>query len=260
MRAQDYAYFESRFVALAHRGGAGYGPNVGRENTVHAFAQAIALGYRYLETDVHATADGVLAAFHDEILERVTDAAGRVAALPWSEVSQARVAGTDPIPTLDELLETFPEARFNIDIKSDGAVKPLVRALRRHGAETRVCVGSFGIHRIRAFRRMAGPEVATAASRLGVAWYAFAPVARRLADPVGVALQIPPRTFADRLPLLTRSLVEIAHRSGRVVHVWTINDRAEMERLIDLGVDGLVTDRIDILKDVLERRGLWEGV
>lgn len=259
MRAADYAYFDTRFAALAHRGGSGFTPNLGRENSVHAFSQAVGLGYRYLETDVHATADGVLVAFHDEALDRVTDARGRIADLPYSEVAAARIAGLDPIPTLDELLERFPQARLNIDIKADGAVEPLARALRRHAAGDRVCVGSFAIDRIRAFRRLTGPRVATAASRLGVAWYAYAPGVRRLADSAGVALQVPLRAGGGRLPLLTPDLVRAVHRAGRVLHVWTVNERPEMERLIDLGVDGLVTDRIDVLKDVLQRRGLWEA-
>lgn len=259
VRASDYAYFDSRFVALAHRGGAGHPANRGRENTLHAFATAVSLGYRYLETDVHATADGVLVAFHDDVLDRLTDATGRIDRLPFREVASARISGHDPIPTVAALLESFPEARFNIDIKGPGAVGPLAKVLAEHGAEDRVCVGSFSIENIRTFRRLVGTKVPTATSRLGVTWHAYVPVARRMALTGGVALQIPLRAFADRVPVLTRGLVEAAHRAGRVVHVWTIDDRAEMERLIDLGVDGLVTDRIDVLKDVLQQRGLWEG-
>lgn len=259
VRAADFPYFDSRFQALAHRGGAGYPANVGRENTLHAFGQAVSLGYRYLETDVHATADGVLVAFHDDDLDALTDASGSIAALPHQEVARARIGGTDPIPTLDELLETFPDARFNIDLKGAGAIRPLARTLAAHRAELRVCVGSFSIERIRAFRRLTGNRVATASSRLGAAWYAYAVGARRFAPSAGVALQIPLRAFNDRVPLLHRGLVEAAHRAGRAVHVWTIDDADQMDRLIDLGVDGLVSDRIDVLKDVLVSRGLWEG-
>ena len=144
-------------LALAHRGGSTYAPNVGRENTVHAFRQAVDLGYRYLETDVHATADGQLVAFHDDVLDRVTDACGAIAELPWGEISAARIHGVDAVPTLDELFETFPQARFNIDIKAPGAIEPLVEAIRRHGAIDRVCIGSFSDQRLRAARCRGSP-------------------------------------------------------------------------------------------------------
>ena len=132
--ARDYAYFDHPTpLALAHRGGSTYEPNLGRENTVHAFREAVGLGYRYLETDVHATADGRLVAFHDELLDRVTDARGAIAGLPWAQVSQARIHGIDAVPLMDELFETFPEARFNIDVK---AVARSPRSSRRSGDTT----------------------------------------------------------------------------------------------------------------------------
>lgn len=256
VRAADFPYFDVPFIALAHRGGWAAGAEV--ENSVAAFASAVALGYTHLETDVHVTSDGVLVAFHDDRLDRVTDAAGAVGALPWSAVSQARIGGREPIPTLDELLETFPDAFFNIDIKADAATVPLVEALRRHGAGSRVCVGSFGVSRIALFRRLAGPQVATSVDARGIVWYAYGVGMRRWRTPPGQALQMPVRDEATRLPLLSRSLIRAAHRAGRVVHVWTINDPAEMNRLLDLGVDGLVSDNVGGLRDVLISRGRWE--
>lgn len=121
-------------LAFAHRGGAADG----LENTVVAFRRAVDAGYRYLEIDVHATADGALVAFHDATLDRVTDAGG---ALPWSEVRQARVGGAEPLPLFEELLETFPVARWNVDIKAEAALLPLMELIRRTGAWDRVCVG-----------------------------------------------------------------------------------------------------------------------
>ena len=128
------------FVAFAHRGGATYPPNLHRENSRHAFAEAVALGYRYLETDVHATADGVLLAFHDSVLDRVTDRMGAIAELPYAEVAEARIGGIDPIPRLGELFEAFPDARFNIDAKSNTAVDLLAETIAEHDAYDRVCV------------------------------------------------------------------------------------------------------------------------
>lgn len=257
MRARDFPYFGSGFCALAHRGGWAAGTQV--ENSVAAFAASVALGFRHLETDVHATADGVLVAFHDDRLDRVTDAAGAIAALPASEVAKARIGSREPIPTLDELLDTFPESCFNIDIKADAATIPLARAVVRHAAQERVCVGSFSTRRIREFRRLTGARVATSVDPVGVVWYAYGVGGRRLLVPAGQALQVPARDETTGLPIVKRDLLAAAHRAGRLVHVWTVNDPAEMHRLIDLGVDGLVSDDVVALRRVLAERGLWAG-
>lgn len=233
--------------------------NVGRENSIHAFTNAVQLGYRYLETDVHTTADGVCVAFHDSRLDRVTDRTGAIAELPWSEVRQARIGGQDAIPTLDELLDTFTDQRFNIDIKAPGAIEPLASIIEAHRAQSRVCVGSFTGSSLRAFRRLVGTRVATSVSQLGVAWTRFAPLIPRVLPAAGLALQIPIATkIAGReVRLLSPSLIVAAHAAGRQVHAWTIDDRNLMHELLDLGVDGLISDRIDILKEVLIERGLW---
>jgi len=259
VRAGDYRYFDTRFAAMAHRGGYLRPEDAARENTLYAFSRAVERGYRYLETDVHTSSDGVLFAFHDNTLDRVTDATGVPENLPWTELKQVRIAGIDPIPTLDELLDTLPEARFNIDVKVPQAIEPLVSTIAAHQAYDRICVGSFSPARIRAFRRLMGSRVATAAGPIGVAGYAYAPAVRRIVRSPGVVLQIPPRTWDDRVRVLGPGLIRAAHAAGRVVHVWTVNERPEMERLIDAGVDGLVSDRIDVLAELLAERGLWEG-
>jgi glycerophosphoryl diester phosphodiesterase len=243
---------------MAHRGGWVTPADAPRENTRHAFRRAVELGYRYLETDVHATADGELVAFHDSVLDRVSDGTGRVAEHTWDELAQVRIAGEDPIPRLADLLEEFDTVGFNIDIKTDDAVAPLAATLRRLHATGRVCVGSFSDARLRRFRREA-PEVATSTSPRAVAWATHAFGLRRLAVDPGIALQIPVRDERAPLALVRRDVVRLAHATGRVVHVWTVNDEQEMHRLIDLGVDGLVSDDISTLKRVLTDRGLWEG-
>ncbi|WP_425309139.1 glycerophosphodiester phosphodiesterase family protein [Ammonicoccus fulvus] len=257
--AADYAYFDRPFIAMAHRGGALLESNLERENTLHAFSEAAALGYRYLETDVHATADGVLLAFHDDRLDRVTDRQGLLAELPWNEVKTARIGGLDAIPTLADLFDAFPEHRINIDIKAPGAIEPLARAINHHRAHDRVCVGSFGVDRIRAFRRLMGTQVPTSVAGPGVAWTRFVPVLPRLFNDAGVVFQMPIdwEIGGRRVRLLTRDLVDRAHGAGKLVHVWTIDDADTMHELIDLGVDGLISDRIDTLKEVCLERGLW---
>lgn len=227
------------------------------ENTVEAFASAVSLGYRYLETDVHTTADGVLVAFHDDELDRVTDCKGAISALPHSDVAKARIGGTASVPTMDELLETFPDALFNIDLKADGTVEPLAEALDRHNAHHRVCVGSFSTTRLDRFRKLVGRSVATSATRREIVTHRLASWAGVGIGMRGLAYQIPVAHLG--ISLATRSFVRAAHRAGRLVHVWTINDRSEMIRLIELGVDGLVTDDIQTLRSVCQEYGIWEG-
>ncbi len=247
------------FIAFAHRGGAEYAPNQGRENTVFAFRQAVELGYRYLETDVHASSDGVLFAFHDAQLDRVSGHSGRIEDLTAAQIAEVRIGGRDAVPTLAELFEAFPDARFNIDAKADAAVEELVAQIRRHDAGDRVCVSSFGVRRLRRLRRLLGPEVASSVSAVGVALFAFLPRLARLLPVPGDALQLPryQRMLGLRFTVVRPSVVRAAHASGKQVHVWTIDDADAMNQLIDLGVDGIFTDRIDTLRTVLQQRGLW---
>ncbi len=243
--------------AFAHRGGATHPDLVGLENTYTAFAHAVAQGFRYLETDVHATRDGILLAFHDEVLDRVTDANGRIADLDHSTVRRARIGGREEIPTLASLLEAFPGARFNIDLKSGAAVAPLADLVRRTAAHDRVCVGSFSEDRVASFRRALDRPVATACAPRAVAGLRFAPtrrLARRLSGH-GNVLQVPHRRGPVRV--VTAELVARAHAVRRPVHVWTVDEPDEMHALLDLGVDGLMTDRTDVLKGVLVARGQW---
>jgi len=252
-------------LALAHRGGVGHPALAGLENTRTAFASAVGLGYRYLETDVHATRDGHVVAFHDDSLERLTGVAGSIQELSYAEVAGLRVSGREPVPRLVDLLEEFPGTRWNLDLKSPGAVAPLVALVTRLGLHDRVCVGSFAERVLRRFhaRLRAEPgsrRVATVCGVPTVVVARYAPggsaVQRLLRDP-GSTYQVP---VAHRgIPVLDRRFVERSHAQGRHVHVWTVNERAEMERLVDLGVDGLITDRTDLLRDVLRERGLWGG-
>ena len=245
-------------LALAHRGFSAAEP----ENSMAAFAAAVALGFRYVETDVHATRDGVAVAFHDETLDRVTDGAGRVAELGWSTVSRARIAGSEPVPRLDDLLGTWPDLRVNIDVKSAAAVGPLVEAIERTRAHDRVCVASFSDARRRAVVRALSRPVTTSAGTGTTARFRLAAAARRpgavtaALGPVD-GLQVPERF--RRLAVVTGATVAAAHAAGRFVHVWTVNDAADMARLLDLGVDGIVSDRADVLRDVLVSRGAWFG-
>jgi len=152
-------------IAFAHRGGASHFP----ENSWRAFEHAVELGYAYLETDAHATADGVLVAFHDKTLDRVTDRSGAIAAMPASDVRAARIAGTDPIPLLEDLLGAWPDVRFNIDVKDAPAAAPLAAMLHRTAAWNRVCITSFSAARLYSTRRLLDRPVCMATSPIGAA-------------------------------------------------------------------------------------------
>lgn len=243
---------------MAHRGGATHPDLVGRENTLAAFRHATHLGYTHLETDVCATADGVLLTFHDAVLDRVTDRSGRVGDLSWDEVRRARVGGREPVPTFASLLRALPDAVFNVDLKSARAGVLLADLLDDEQAHDRVLVGSFHGRRTAAFRRRTRGRVATAATPVEIAAYRFLPsgrLARLLTRGRVAALQVPHRR--GPLTVVTPGLVRRAHAVGVPVHVWTVDDPHEMHELLDLGVDGLFTDRTDLLREVLRERGSW---
>jgi len=236
-------------LAFAHRGGALEAP----ENTMEAFSYAVGLGYTYLETDVHVTADGVLLAFHDEVLDRVTDRMGVIEELPWREVSRARIDGAHDIPRFEDLVMAWPDVRFNIDTKSDASVDALADAIRRTGCLDRICVGSFEEHRLARLRQAFGPRLCTAAGptevrKVRAASYRL-PVPRVAAN----CLQVP--TYHEKHHLVDERFVAVARRRGLGLHVWTIDDADEMRDLLDLGVDGIMTDRPSVLKEVLTERG-----
>ena len=241
-------------LAMAHRGGA----IEHLENTLPAFQACVDMGYRYLETDVQVTADGVLVAFHDPTLERVTDRMGRVEQLRWAEIAEARIGGREPILRLEDLLGAWPDVRFNLDIKAAGVVAPLVRLVRRMDVADRICLGSFSDARIAAARRLFGPSVCTSLGPRGVAALRLSSYSPRAAGLVRiqagcaqVPLQLGGRALVDE------RYVAAAHERGLQVHVWTVDDPDECATMLDLGVDGIMTDRPAMLRELLEKRGQW---
>ncbi|MFC0007595.1 glycerophosphodiester phosphodiesterase [Micromonospora siamensis] len=240
-------------LAFAHRGGAADGD----ENTAAAFARAIALGYRYVETDVHGTADGVAVVFHDTTLRRVTGEPGRIADLRWADLASVRVGGAAVVPRLDEVLAAWPQVRFNIDVKADGGVEPTVDTVRRTGAGERVLLASFSDARLARLRALTQGRVATGLGMRGVARL-------RLASLHGRPLRLPPSVVAAQVPVrygrirvVDRRFLDHAHRLGLHVHVWTIDEPDQMHHLLDLGVDGIMTDHVGVLRDVYRSRGHW---
>lgn len=230
------------------------------ENSLSSFRAAEAEGFRYIETDVHATADGVVVVHHDADLARTTDGRGAIRRLPWRAVSQARIGGVEPVSRLDDVLEEFPDLLWNIDIKAASAIGPLLRVVRRHDAWHRVCLASFDETTLETLRRRGDNRMLTSmggrsarilwtASRYG-GW----PL-RKYAR--GFAAQVP--QARGRLRVVDPQFIRQAHHWGVEVHVWTVDDADDMVALLDQGVDGLVTDRPDVLRSVLQQRGQFVG-
>jgi glycerophosphoryl diester phosphodiesterase len=255
-------------IAFAHRGGGGEAP----ENTLEAFQIAVTLGYTYIETDAHVTRDGVLVAFHDERLDRVTDRTGAIADLGIFEVEAADAGytfsldggssfpfrgGGIRVPRLEEILVRWPAVRVNIDPKSDACVGPLAALLDRLGAWERVCVGSFSDRRLRRIRTRGRGRACTSMGPHAVALARLAATSGVMRRMGADCVQVPIRRGPVRI--VTKRFVEVAHRARLVVHVWTINDEATINELLDLGVDGVMSDRIRLLREVFARRGLPLG-
>lgn len=257
MPAVRYAYLDGPTpLAMAHRGGS----IEHVENTMPAFEACVKLGYRYLETDVRATGDGVLVVFHDAVLERITDRAGRIDQLPWAEVARARIGGREPILRLEDLLGAWTDVRFNLDIKAPGVIAPLAPTVRRLQVLDRICLASFSDARVAAARRVLGPGVCSSLGPRGVAALRLSSYSPRAAGLV----HIPAACAQVPLQLGGRALVDerflaAAHARGLQVHVWTVNDEQDATAMLDLGVDGVMTDRPAMLRDLLQERGDWHA-
>ena len=229
-----------------------------------AFQGAVDLGYRYLEIDVRRTLDGIVIVFHDADFDRLTNGTGAVDEWTWKGVKRLDAAWSFSaahgyplrsegvrVPSLDELFTTFPDLHINVDLKSPGLEWRVYDLITRHKRAERTLVGAFSDLRIGRFRRVARGGVATAAGPTRA-------VAMWLASRVGatsrgpeVAYQVP---FEHPLLRLDQRYVDAVHASGAHLHAWTVNDAATMNRLLNMGVDGIVTDRPDVLNDVIEER------
>ena len=241
----------ARFAAFAHRGGGAEQP----ENSKRAFAAAVAMGYRYIETDVQATADKVVMVFHDDELAPLTNGTGVIARLPYSEVRQARIHGSEPLMTLEEALVTFPETYFNIDIKNERALEPTLELVGRMGVLNRVCFASFSDDRLARIRQRLGHAVCTSAGPRDVTALKLASWGLPFMRANCHCAQVPLVKYGISIP--TRRFIAFCNRRGVAVHVWTIDEAEDMRRLIRLGVNGIISDHPSLLKQVAQEEGVW---
>ena len=252
--ASSWAYSEHGDpLAFAHRGGAGEAP----ENSWAAFEHAVATGFTYMETDARASADGRAVALHDPDFVRVCGRPGRPGAVRSHELAGYTLADGRPPPLIEDLLGSWPWLHWNIDVKEEAALLPVVDAVRRTASQDRVMLASFSGRRAARASAALGGTVPVAAGRWGVVGLL---AGRRIGGlPHGwchsTAAQVPERH--GRTTVVDEAFVRCCHRTGVAVHVWTVDDPAAMRRLLDIGVDGLMTDRPSILREVLSERGQW---
>lgn len=236
----------------------------GCENTMAAFRRAVEEGFGYLELDVHASADGVAVVHHDSWLDRTTERSGPIAARTAAEITTIRVRGREPIPTLEQVLVELPGARVTVELKSDAAVESVLTVLELTGSWHRVCVGAVADRWLSRARALAGARLFTSMAMCAVvalrsrAWLDALPgPLSRLPGMAGCGdLAQLPRRFGG-ITVVDEALVRTAHAAGHEVHVWTVDEPCEMADLLDLGVDGLLSDRPDLLRETLRERGAW---
>jgi glycerophosphoryl diester phosphodiesterase len=260
-----FAQFEQRPLVMAHQGGNGLWP----DNTLYAFERAAAMGVDVLEMDLHSTADGVLVVMHDDTVDRTTDGSGLIQSLTLEEI-KALDAGyhwsadggqTFPyrgqgitVPTMEEVFAAFPDVALNIEIKQaePSLVEPFCQLIREYGMSDRVLVASFHQETVKAFRKEC-PEVATSSGEGEViALFALSKLFLEATyGPEAQAVQVP--EHRSGLHVLTSRFVDAAHGRNLEVHAWTINEVPDMQRLVALGVDGIITDYPDRLMEVLGR-------
>lgn len=255
--ARRFAYLDgTAFFAFAHRGGTIDHP----ENTLEAFQSAIDLGFEYIETDVHASLDGELYAFHDNDLERVVGIPASIGELTSREVDAIRFGGGYRVPRFDEVVLTWPTIRLNIDPKADAALVPLVKAIDRHAMIDRVCIGSFSDRRIAWCRAELGEDLCTSMGPLEIMRLWFCSQGLPTEPPTAPCAQLPTKQKLlgrYKADFTSEQFVETVHDLGLFLHIWTIDEEPEMHRLVDAGVDGIMTDRPDVLRKVLIERGRW---
>ena len=244
------AYFDSPLPRrFAHRGLWQDAEGVD-ENSIEAISRAIAAGATHVESDTHATSDGIAVLFHDDDLSRVANIPKAISSLSLQQLSEVTLQHGSRIPTLSEVFDLFPNLYLNLDIKSERAIEPTVRAIELHAAHDRVLVSSFSeSRRSKALALLSKPVATSASARLVMlAWVShavgFGLGFKSLTKNID-AFQIPTRRGAIRFD--TKSFLRRAHDASNEVHYWTVNDPAQMSKLIELGADGIVTDRVDLL-------------
>ena len=243
--------YQEAFHPIAHRGGS----LENLENSLSAFQHAWSLGYRYMETDMQASSDGVVYIFHDDTLERVSNGKGLFCAHSSAQIDALRLNNGEPIPRLSDVLDALPEAIFNIDIKRADGTKPMAEFLASHDQAHRVIAASFSSARLKYLKRLVAHPILVTAVQNDIIKMKAASWGLPVGRPDVIAAQVPVSHYG--IPIVTKSFVRTCKRLGIKLHVWTIDDEDQMRWLIDLGVDGIMTDKPTLLKKVCMEKGCW---
>ena len=235
------SFLDSEFQGFVHRGDT----SIFLENTIEAFQSAISLGYQYLETDLRETSDGKIITFHDPNLKRITGANVTISETKFSDIRMRRLPSRETIPTIDELLEEFPDSFFNTDLKVNQIEEKVLKKINSHNALERVCLGSFNSRTIKKINSLE-PKILTSMGISQVIMYKFFQKKN-----LSKLIQIPTRW--NGIKVITKKFIDRLHNDGLKVHVWTINKEKEMQSLIDLGVDGIMTDNASGLIKVMKQ-------
>ena len=238
------SFLDSEFQGFVHRGDTSFFI----ENTIEAFQSAVSSGYEYLETDLRETADDKIITFHDPNLKRITGANITISETKFSDIRMRRLPSGETIPTIDELLEEFPDSFFNMDLKVSHIEEKVLRKINSHNALERVCLGSFNSRTIKKINALE-PKILTSMGVSQVIMYKFfwKKTNSRL-------IQIPTSRYG--IKVVTKNFIDRLHEDGYKVHVWTINSESQMQTLIDLGVDGIMTDNAPGLMSVMRQNKL----
>ena len=247
-----HPFFEGyNFYAFVHRGG----DEEKTENTLEAFQYSSDLGFVFMETDVQSTADGKVVIFHDSDLKRVAGINKKVSELTFKEIKEINLINGGKIPSLEETLSSFPSLRFNIDIKVDTAVDETIKIVKEHNALDRVCLAAFSSNRLSRIRKISGVGLCSSMGQAEIVRLLISSFGLNQKISPGLCAQVPVSQFG--IPIVTERFITKIHNLNKLIHVWTIDETKEMFRLIDLGVDGLMTDKPTVLKEALLERGLF---
>ena len=243
---EDYSFF-----GFVHRGG----DEVETENTIEAFKYSSDLGFVFIETDVQATKDGHIVIFHDASLKRMAGVNKSINELTLKEINEINLLGGGKIPLLSEALETFPDLRFNIDIKTEDALEETIQIIKKMNFLDKTCLASFSSSRLKRIKNLAGPEACISSGQMDIFKMMCQSIGIELQATMSQCAQIPVKQWG--VPVLTKRFIETAKKQNKFVHVWTIDDIDQMFELIEFGVDGLMTDKPSVLKEAMLKKGLF---
>lgn len=234
----------SGLAVLAHRGGS----IESYENTLASFAYAQSIGCKYIETDVQVSLDGIPYIFHDESLLRITGINSIFSSITSSEIDKIRIFNDHPIPKLDAALKEFPELFFQIDLKTDLVAIPALEVIKKNNAEKRVCIASFNSNRLKQVKENY-PEMCLSMGPKEVAKLLLASFGLFKGEIPGDCLQVP--IYSHGIKVVTKRFIKFVHSKNLKIMVWTINDKKTLKKLINMHVDGIITDTPKLLTELI---------